>query len=111
MENYWDGENNLELFKIDHFEQYYLNGKFHRNDGPALIKYLYNGVKGVEIYYYKNIKHRIDGPAEISYFENGDIYSEEYWFNGIKIDPNKLPFELPIDSPEKKFLFNLKYGG
>ena len=38
------------------------------------------------------------------------VLKKTYWINGIKIDIENLPFELPIDSPEKEFMFKLKYS-
>ena len=137
-EYYWDGENWLKVYKNDnklrfyvngkvhnkgkpyiHFfnnnkiiaEEYYLNGILHCNDGPAVINYYFNDnvIKSV-IYIQNSYFHRRYGPAEIWYNNNGTIDEEEYWFKGIIFNPEELPFELPIDSEEKEFMFHLKYG-
>ena len=81
IENYWDGKNWLRVFKDDYLIVYHLNKKLHREDGPA----------------------------EILCFKNDDniLY---YYFNGLQFDPEDLPFELPIDSGEKRLYINLKYG-
>ena len=135
---YWDGENWLVVDKIDDIIQYYFNGEIHRKDGPADIwyydngdikseKYWYNGVchkedGPAEIWYYKNRsiksekywyngkKHRENGPAVVIYYMDGSIKDKEYWFNNIKFDLEKMPFEMPIDTEEKEFMFNLIYG-
>jgi hypothetical protein len=62
-------------------KSWYLNGKFHRLDGPA-IEY-YNGNK---VWYLNNKRHRVGGPAvEFSnghkkWYLNGINYSQEEWF-------------------------------
>jgi len=53
--------------------EYYLNGEFHREDGPAII--WYDG----SIYYYVNgVRHREDGPAVI--WDDGS----KYWYINSK---------------------------
>ncbi len=68
---------NKDGLTIDEYgtKRWYLNGKFHRTDGPG-CEY-HNGNK----YWYVNDKlHRTDGPA-IEY-HNGN----KYWFlNGISL--------------------------
>ena len=137
-EDYWDGENWLTtilsygfrlyyLNDIKHREDgpaeiwydkdgsiekisYYKNGKFHRKNGPASIYYYKNGYLTQKEYFFNGKRHREDGPSFIRYYRNNSIEKKEYWFNNIKFDPDDLPFELPIDTKEKQFLFNLKYG-
>ena len=53
-----------------HGDQYwYLNGKYHREDGPAVI-----GANGYQYWYLNDQLHREDGPAIIH--ANGD----QYWY-------------------------------
>ena len=137
--NYWDGENWLEVKKDDISIRYYLNGELHRKDGPAEIwrnkhsgyiraKYYYlngklhrengpaeiwyyaNGNIKLEQYYYNDKKHNINGPSFIIYYEDSNIKLQRYYFNGIKFNPDNLPFKFPIDTEEKRFMFQLKYG-
>jgi len=57
-------------------KRWYVNGKLHREDGPAIE--LKNGSK----YWYRNDKlHREDGPA--IEFANG---SKHWYLNGIKVE-------------------------
>jgi hypothetical protein len=56
---------------------YYLNGKCHRADGPAIIY-----ATGVKIYRLNGKLHRVDGPAVI----DPDGF-EQYYLNGKKVDP------------------------
>lgn len=62
----------MEEVKIQRYETgcytkktYYKNGKFHRETGPAIIYYEYNGKKYREEYYKNGKRHRSDGPAII----------------------------------------------
>ena len=137
-EYYWDGENWLKTALVFGIRIYHLNNMRHRKDGPAFINYINKNFISLEEYryydflhrengpalswyyedgsismkeYYLNGKrHRKDGPAAVIYHIDGLIKDEEYWFNDIKFDPDDLSFELPIDTEEKQFLFNLKYG-
>jgi hypothetical protein len=59
------------------FQYYYLNGKRHRVNGPAVI-----WPDGTEEYYLNGKRHRVNGPAVI--WPDG---TEEYYLNGKKVDP------------------------
>ena len=79
---------NNETRKIDYYkngnkycEEYYINGEFHREDGPAIICYYDNGNIYNEKYYTNNKLHREDGPAVTYYYENGIIQYEKYYYN------------------------------
>ena len=55
--------NVLKLFKKDKkdkpvFKEWYLNGKLHRVDGPAIIKH-----DGKKEWFLNGQRHRVDGPA------------------------------------------------
>ena len=63
-------------------ESCYLDGKYHREDGPAFISYFMNGNVCCEFYYIMGERHRESGPAYICYDENGNIHLEEYYING-----------------------------
>lgn len=71
-------------------EEYYFNGKYHREDGPAIIWYDKNGKVEIESYFLNAERHREDGPAWIAY-NRGKITDKEYWIRGIEIsDPLQL---------------------
>ena len=53
-------------------KSWYLNGKLHREDGPA-IEYS----SGFKAWYLNNARHREDGPA----IEDGNGF-KEWWLNG-----------------------------
>ena len=66
-------------------ERYYLDGKLHREDGPAIINYINSKIVG-ELYYLNNKKHRKNGPAVIFYYEDGEIQGKGYYLNNIECD-------------------------
>ena len=78
----------FESGKIER-EYYYLQDQCHRIDGPAVIYYNESGKIKQEYYLLQGKRHRIDGPADICYYESGKIWQEAYYFHGqeIKIKP------------------------
>jgi hypothetical protein len=91
--------NNIEYYKYDNGNQgWYMNGKFHKNGGPAVIF-----ANGDEYWYINDKYHRDDGPAIIhnngykAYYLNGKIHRlddpaiihedgrEEYWEYGMRV--------------------------
>ena len=72
-------------------EEYYFNGKYYREDGPASIWYDKNGKVEMESYFLNGKRHKKDGPAWIAYNKKGEITDKEYWIRGIEIsDPLQL---------------------
>ena len=63
---------NQEIVKTKNKVSYYLNGKLHRENGPA-IEYDDGGKE----YWINGIRHRIDGPA-VEYVTG----NKEYYING-----------------------------
>ena len=72
---------------------WYLNGKYHREDGPAII------FASGNLFWYKNgIQHRIDGPAiewtngHTSWIINGHLVTELIgeWAKDHEIDLDNL---------------------
>ena len=68
------------------YECYYLNGKCHRDDGPAYIRYYeyINACVYYKQYYTNGVWNRINGPAVIFYYENGNLEHEHYYLNGTR---------------------------
>ena len=58
----------------DGTKEYWINGKLHREDGPAII-----GPNGKEIWYKNGKFHRLDGPAMIQAADQKEHW-KEYWF-------------------------------
>jgi antitoxin component YwqK of YwqJK toxin-antitoxin module len=57
-----------------------------------------------ESYYLNGKRHREDGPALIQYNENGNIKSEKYYLNGKKI--TKIKFDSMKNKINIKSIFN-----
>lgn len=65
-------------------EQWFKDGKTHRKNGPAVIEYFGKKVN-CEQYYINGIKHRVDGPAYLEYSISGNkVYHCEYYLNGVR---------------------------
>jgi antitoxin component YwqK of YwqJK toxin-antitoxin module len=81
-----------------YFEEYSLNGKYHRLDGPAFIEYYKSGNIYMEQYYLNGEFHCVNGPAIVCYKENGRFSSRKYFLFGKLIE--KEDFYTPgfIDS-------------
>ena len=57
---------------------WFLNGKFHKEDGPAVIKSIIN-IDDCEEWYFHGFPHRIGGPAisspdSICWYEEGELH-------------------------------------
>jgi antitoxin component YwqK of YwqJK toxin-antitoxin module len=92
---------NGNILSINHI----LNGKRHREDGPAYTYYHENGSIRYESYRLNGRSHREDGPARIFYNENGNIQLEEYYINGEMLTKEEWYSRL---TTEQKV--NLLYG-
>jgi hypothetical protein len=70
--------NGGELYEDDNgTKHWFLNGNYHREDGPAIIYHT-----GNKYWYLNGKRHREDGPAWEGY--NGD---KEYYLNGKYLSP------------------------
>ena len=96
-ETYIDTISGKELIRELYYQQdntnyrtgeYYttINGKFHREDGPAVIHYNKNGKIEQECYYLRDQLHRSNGPAIIDYNEDGSIIEKLYFEWGKEMD-------------------------
>ena len=61
-----------KLYREDGSEEWRLNGKLHRMDGPAITQ-----LNGLKEWWLNGKRHRMDGPA-IIYIDG----TEEWWLNG-----------------------------
>lgn len=63
--------------------KYWLNdkGQIHREDGPAMV-FIDGSNKGSEQWYLNNKQHRENGPAAVWYW-NDHIYTIEHFLDGI----------------------------
>lgn len=64
------------------YKEYYINGKFHRENGPAREKFYENGNIAHRAYYIHGNVHRTDGPAYEGFYENGSIKYIYFYING-----------------------------
>ena len=68
------------IVSADGAKTWYLNGKCHREDGPA-----FEGADGSKSWYLNGKLHREDGPAveradgTKEWLLNGKLYTEEIW--------------------------------
>jgi antitoxin component YwqK of YwqJK toxin-antitoxin module len=88
-------------------EEYYIDGKRHREDGPAIIYYYGNGNIFYEAYYLNGKYHREDGPAYVSYDRNGNIWYKEYWLNDKELTKEEWFNQISIEN-KLKFAFGIE---
>jgi len=67
---------------------------WHREDGPAFVKYLDNGNISWMSYCINGQKHRLNGPAYIEYDGNGNVEFASYWINGNSYSKEQYDKEL-----------------
>jgi hypothetical protein len=79
-------------------EVYLRDGKFHRDDGPAVIGHdPAAGTVTHEGYWRDGKRHRDDGPAVIGRDPaTGTVTREAYWRNGVEIPAPPKPAVPPI---------------
>jgi len=74
MERYDDGTVKREEWLVD--------GKYHRTDGPALVQYRPDGSVEYEMWFVDDKCHRADGPALVQYRPDGTVELEEWYADG-----------------------------
>jgi len=79
-----------ELKIVDGTKKWYLNGKLHREDGPAVER-----ADGTKVWYLNGERHREDGPA--IEWSAGD---KSWYLNGEKL--TKEEFNLAMDIKRTK---------
>lgn len=65
-------ERNNEYFMVD--------GRLHREDGPALITTLEDKIVG-ERWFFDGNRHRTNGPAVVVYYDDKLVVMEEWYLN------------------------------
>ena len=83
---------NFPNSEILSYEEHLFNGKLHREDGPAFIRYHSNGQISTEEYCKNGRRHREDGPARVFYeiWGTHNKSLDDYYFNGQYIEVNSL---------------------
>jgi antitoxin component YwqK of YwqJK toxin-antitoxin module len=76
-----DGPANIHYYDNGnlYYKFYYINGTYHRRYGPACVYYNHDGSVEAEYYYLDGKRHREDGPAIIEHY---NAHNEYYWLNG-----------------------------
>ena len=89
-------------------EDWIVDGKYHRTDGPARIEWFDDdGSLSIEEWLVEGKPHRLDGPAYILHPEQHTI---EYWIYGIEFDECKYEDAVKMYN-SSKLAFVLKYKG
>ena len=86
-----------------HYEYHVLDGKMHREDGPALV--LTSDISVTEYWAIHDELHRVDGPAVVDhsqrryeYYLNGSFMMFSEWVDAVDLygaDITKLMLEYP----------------
>ena len=84
---------------------YGINGKYHREDGPACICYYKDGSIQFKEYWINGKRHREDGPAYIGYHPNGNIEYKYYYIYGTHLNENEWYKQLSLKN-KIKLAFN-----
>ena len=66
-------------------EEYWVNGNYHRSDGPAYIEWYENGQKKYEAYWTHGTWHRADGPAFTWWYSTGEIIEQHFYLNHQRV--------------------------
>jgi len=120
------------IIDADGNQRWYLNGKYHRVDGPAIIH-----TDGTQSWWLNGKLHRVDGPAIIfangdkAWYLNGKCHREdrpavisingyqEYWINGNEISNEDIiewqeQYNIPTNhenwNDRDKMLFKLHFS-
>jgi hypothetical protein len=74
----------IKYYKNDQkkLEEWFLDGGYHREDGPAYQWWFENGQKRIDQWWLNEYLHRKNGPAIQKWYKNGKKWSEEWWLNG-----------------------------
>jgi antitoxin component YwqK of YwqJK toxin-antitoxin module len=63
------------------FQEWYLNGKIHNEEGPAYIRYHENGKVEYQEWWVNGKLHNEEGPAYIEYYEDGKVSYQSWYIN------------------------------
>lgn len=72
---------------------YFDKNILHNENGPAIICYLPNGTKYREEYWINGRRHRDDGPAFIEYREDRVVGRQLYFYDSVQLSINRTLFE------------------
>ena len=80
VRHYGNGNIANELWDKEGDDRYW-----HREYGPAYTEYYVTGEKELEEWWVEDKLHRIDGPARIFYNIDGTIWFQDYYINDINL--------------------------
>ena len=86
------------------WERWILDGKLHREDGPAYIRYEDNATT-IKEWWIENCLHREDGPAYVV-CKNQKIIYEEWWLDGAVLSKEDFTSIEMIDRMGAYSLFS-----
>ena len=66
------------------WEEWFLDGKRHNEEGPAIICYKRDGSVEWEEWWLNGKRHNEEGPAIICYMRDGSVWREEWYLNGVR---------------------------
>ena len=78
------------------------SGKYHREDGPAVIWHYPDGSIKREYFFLDGKFHRELGPAVICYNGDGSIKIERFYLNGEYLGTNNIGFWVLWDGLDDK---------
>lgn len=81
---YWDEDRTIK-----YYEHWKLDGKYHRDNSPAYIRYYKTGDIRYKEYYQNGEYHNLKGPAAIFYSRDGNICAEYYYIEGVEYSKTK----------------------
>ena len=63
-------------------KEWWVNGQRHRESDPAILEYTESGIITGRRYYVNGKRHRTDGPACVGFYKSGKIEYVSWWLNG-----------------------------
>jgi antitoxin component YwqK of YwqJK toxin-antitoxin module len=63
------------------YQEWYLDGKWHNEEGPARVSYYENGKVAYQEWCFKGDYHNEEGPARIWYDEDGNVEYQAWYLN------------------------------
>lgn len=97
-------------------EEWYNNGKLHRDNKPARIWYNADGFKDHVEYFCDGMLHNLNGPAVVLFHPNGYIKKRYWHISGCWVTSKKIKetlgsnYTLPL-THEQKIKLKLMYNG
>lgn len=87
------------------YQEWKLDSKHHRLDGPAFILYYPSGEIKNEVWMKDGLRHRIDGPSRFEYYQDGKIKQIEWFVDGLRhrVGGPSFTYWLPDGSVGQEF--------